>query len=229
MAVQIQVRRDTATNWTNNDPTLASGEIGFETDTGKAKFGDGSTAWTSLDYFAGEAGGTAFNIVLTPQASCGPAANFATRDTIAGGSTPAEVVSVLDFDPDATEYSDWKIDLPDGYAGGGLTVTVKFSMTSDHDEGAHEVRWIAGFARIDDDGIPISGDHAYAFNGVSAAVPSVASEVAYADITFTDGADMDSLAAGEMAFIRIGRLHDHADDDATGDAELQIVKIKETV
>lgn len=56
MAVQIQVRRDTATNWTSNDPTLASGEIGHETDTGKVKFGDGSTAWTALDYFAGEGG-----------------------------------------------------------------------------------------------------------------------------------------------------------------------------
>lgn len=52
MAVQIQVRRDTAANWTSNDPTLASGEIGLETNTGKVKFGDGSTAWTALDYIA---------------------------------------------------------------------------------------------------------------------------------------------------------------------------------
>ncbi len=230
MAIQIQMRRDSAADWTSNDPTLASGEIGFETDTGKAKFGDGSTAWTSLDYFAGEAGGTAFNIVLTPQSSCGPAANFATQDTIAGGSTPAEVVSVLDFDPDASEYKDFKFALPDGYAGGGLTVTVVFSMTSDHDEGTpHKVRWEIGFARIDDDGIPISGDHAYAFNGVSAIVPSVVSEVSYDDITFTDGADMDSLAAGEMAILRIYRDHDHGDDNATGDAELQMIMIKETV
>jgi len=50
MAVQIQTRRDTAANWTTNNPTLAEGEIGFETDTGKLKVGDGSTAWTSLDY-----------------------------------------------------------------------------------------------------------------------------------------------------------------------------------
>ncbi len=50
MAVQIQSRRDTAANWTSNDPTLAAGEIGLETDTGKLKIGDGATAWTSLDY-----------------------------------------------------------------------------------------------------------------------------------------------------------------------------------
>lgn len=43
-------RYDTAANWTSNDPTLAAGEIGVESDTGKIKIGDGSTAWTSLGY-----------------------------------------------------------------------------------------------------------------------------------------------------------------------------------
>lgn len=47
---QIQVRRDTAANWTSEDPTLASGEWGLETDTDKIKIGDGSTSWSSLDY-----------------------------------------------------------------------------------------------------------------------------------------------------------------------------------
>ena len=46
----IQVRRDTAANWTSVNPTLAAGEMGFETDTGKFKIGTGSTAWTSLFY-----------------------------------------------------------------------------------------------------------------------------------------------------------------------------------
>lgn len=49
-AVTIQVRRDTAANWTSANPTLASGEWAFETDTKKLKIGDGSTAWTSLPY-----------------------------------------------------------------------------------------------------------------------------------------------------------------------------------
>lgn len=46
-----QLKRDTAANWTSNNPTLRAGEIGFETDTGKVKIGDGATAWTSLAYF----------------------------------------------------------------------------------------------------------------------------------------------------------------------------------
>ena len=50
MADIIQIRRDTASNWTSANPTLASGELGFETDTDKIKIGDASTAWTSLGY-----------------------------------------------------------------------------------------------------------------------------------------------------------------------------------
>jgi hypothetical protein len=55
VVTQIQVRRGTAAQWTSANPTLASGEWGFETDTGKVKIGDGSTVWNSLSYFgAGE-------------------------------------------------------------------------------------------------------------------------------------------------------------------------------
>ena len=50
MASVIQFRRDTASAWTSANPTLASGEIGFETDTNKFKIGNGSTAWSSLSY-----------------------------------------------------------------------------------------------------------------------------------------------------------------------------------
>lgn len=47
---RLQVRRGTASGWTSANPTLYAGEIGFETDTGRIKIGDGTTAWTSLDY-----------------------------------------------------------------------------------------------------------------------------------------------------------------------------------
>ena len=33
MAVRVQLRRDTAANWTSANPVLASGEMGFESDT----------------------------------------------------------------------------------------------------------------------------------------------------------------------------------------------------
>lgn len=58
----IQFRRGTAAEWTSANPILAEGELGFETDTNKGKFGDGTTAWTSLSYITnwgsgGEGGG----------------------------------------------------------------------------------------------------------------------------------------------------------------------------
>ena len=51
MANTIQVKRGTAADWTSADPILAIAEFGYETDTGKIKLGDGSTAWSGLGYF----------------------------------------------------------------------------------------------------------------------------------------------------------------------------------
>ena len=65
MATRIQVRRDTAANWAAASTTvLASGEIGFESDTLQFKIGDGAAQWQNLEYAGGttpirqNAGGT---------------------------------------------------------------------------------------------------------------------------------------------------------------------------
>ena len=50
MAVRIQVRRDTAASWTEANPILATGEIGFVTDQRKIKVGNGNDNWTALQY-----------------------------------------------------------------------------------------------------------------------------------------------------------------------------------
>jgi len=51
MANRIQLRRDTAANWEDADPTLAAGEVGVDLTNRKIKIGDGSTKWTDLDYW----------------------------------------------------------------------------------------------------------------------------------------------------------------------------------
>ena len=53
MAVIIQLRHDTASNWTTNNPILAVGEAGIETDTNRIKIGNGVARWNSLAYFGG--------------------------------------------------------------------------------------------------------------------------------------------------------------------------------
>jgi hypothetical protein len=58
MAVRIQLRRDTASNWSTNNPVLRPGEVGVETDTLKFKIGPSvvspaiGTAWNSITAYA---------------------------------------------------------------------------------------------------------------------------------------------------------------------------------
>lgn len=58
----IQIRRDTAANWISTNPTLAAGEMGLETDTGKSKIGTGSTR----TYNIGDVGPAGGKIFITP-------------------------------------------------------------------------------------------------------------------------------------------------------------------
>ncbi len=53
MPQQIILRKGTATAWTSANPTLVAGEPGYETDTGKFKIGNGTSAWNSLPYAVG--------------------------------------------------------------------------------------------------------------------------------------------------------------------------------
>lgn len=104
MPQQIQLRRGTASEWTTANPTLAAGELGAETDTGKFKVGNGSTAWTSLAYASGIQGnpGTNGNSVLNgagaPSSGTGANGDFYidTTNTVlygpkASGSWPSGV------------------------------------------------------------------------------------------------------------------------------------------
>jgi hypothetical protein len=50
MAVQIQLRSDTSSNWSLVNPTLALGEFGWDITAKLFKVGDGLTLWNDLDY-----------------------------------------------------------------------------------------------------------------------------------------------------------------------------------
>lgn len=47
---KILFRRDTSSNWFNNNPVLSEGEPGYELDTGLYKLGNGITTWNDLPY-----------------------------------------------------------------------------------------------------------------------------------------------------------------------------------
>ena len=52
----IDLRKGGAAAWRSVNPILEAGEPGFETDTKKLKFGDGTTEWNSLPYFRVDGG-----------------------------------------------------------------------------------------------------------------------------------------------------------------------------
>lgn len=46
----IQIRRGSASTWTSVNPTLSSGEAGYESDSNRLKIGNGTVSWSNLSY-----------------------------------------------------------------------------------------------------------------------------------------------------------------------------------
>jgi hypothetical protein len=86
MAITIQLRGDTAANWTAENPVLAEREMALETDTDQFKVGDGVTAWNSLAYggVVGPTGATG-PVVGTIDGGV-PSTLYGTADPIDGGT-----------------------------------------------------------------------------------------------------------------------------------------------
>jgi hypothetical protein len=68
----------------------------------------------------------------------------------------------------------------------------------------------------------IDASHSYTYNAVTDTAPGTSGYFTNPTIAFTDGADMDSWAEGELAIVRVWRDYNHADDDMTGDAQLVV-------
>lgn len=143
-----------------------------------------------------------------------PAANAATFDLRPGASSPGERYPVYDFDASTIEYLDF-LCLLSGYAGGGLTFTVPWSATS-----ATSGTAVIGIAirRLAYDSEDVDPSHSYDFNDTSDTAPGTLGHVTNPTITFTDGADMDSWADGELAIVRVRR--NTSGNSMSGDLEL---------
>ena len=156
-------------------------------------------------------------VIFTPLHNEPPASNPATLDT-------RNQHPVLDFDPTTNEGAVFSGVMPRNYGGGGVTVYLHYAMSSAE---ADTVDWDAAFERIGDQQLDIDADSFAAVNSVdNTTVPETSGLVDIVSIAFTNGADMDSVAAGEAFRLKITR--DAASDDAAGDAELLAIEIKET-
>ncbi len=165
-------------------------------------------------------------LIFSPMSSSGPATLAAQLDTLAGASTPAESVPMLAFDSTTAEYADFYGIMPQHYAGGGVTLTAAISAGTA--TGGVNIR--AAFRRIVSDAEDLDTTaHTYDYNNLDVtSLPSAVGEVIYSSITFTDGADMDSLVAGEAFILRFGRDIADAQDDAAADLRLHGLHLKET-
>ena len=156
--------------------------------------------------------------VFTALSNEPPSSNYATVDTRNGHI-------VLDFDDTTSESAVFSGVMPQHYAGTtGVTVYLHYSMTS---ATSATVDWDVSFERIGAGQLDIDADSFEAVNSVDdTTVPGTSGHIDIVSVAFTDGADMDSVAKGESFRIKIAR--DAASDDATGDAELYKVEIRET-
>lgn len=157
-------------------------------------------------------------IILHPYNNEPPAANYATLDTRNGHVC-------LDFDAATDESAVFSGILPRNYAGGGITVYLHMTDTNDT-TAAHASYWDVSFEAdvaqdIDADGFAaVQSNHAHP-NGTSG-IPVICT------ITFTDGAQMDSVAAGGLFRLKVTRDADNVADDWANDAELLAIELKET-
>ena len=159
-------------------------------------------------------------VVFSPQNNEPPASAFATFDT-------RNAIAVLDFDDTADESSEFAGVMPRHYVGGGITIKVGYMMTS---ATSGTVSLDLSLKSISDDVDDLDTKAFATANNANPTVASASGEVDYVEITFTDGADMDSVEAGEAFRLKFVRDANGttSTDNATGDLELVSIEIRET-
>lgn len=158
--------------------------------------------------------------VFTPLDNQPPSSNYATLDTRNG-------YLVLDFDASTDESAVFQGFMPRNYDGGGVTVTVGWAATT---ATTGTISLDVAFMSVTDDADDLDTKAFAAANNANPTTATASGEVDYVTIAFTDGADMDSVAAGETFFLKVTRDADGttSTDDMTGDMELVFVEIQET-
>ena len=165
-------------------------------------------------------------LILTPKAAAATATVHAAFKIIAGASTPGERIPVYAFDDTTVEYLDFYCVMPRHYAGTtGVTLTFIWGAAAAANNGV----WAAAFRRVADDAEDLDTTaHTYDYNTTADLTPpSAIGEVAYDTLTFTDGADMDSVAVGEYFVLRVKRPAPSG-TKITGDEYLHAIEVKET-
>lgn len=161
-------------------------------------------------------------LVLRPAHGVPTATVSAALFSIAGASTPNERWTVAAYDDTAVEHWDFQLIMPNTYDGGGITL--RFTSGGAAASGNYVLS--AAFRRIEDDVDDLdTTSHTYDYNDTSAiTAPSVIGEVGYDTLTFTSGADMDSVAVGDAFVLRV-RVNGGT---IVGDTYIHCIEVRET-
>lgn len=131
---------------------------------------------------------------------------------------------IWDFDAATEESIDTESIMPATYDGGGIYIDI-YWMASTATSGT--CRWLAQLERHQEDAQDLDSDGFASAQSAEEAPASAAGEIQVSRISFTDGAQMDSVVAGDHYRLRVARDSDHANDTMSGDAEVIAVRVIE--
>lgn len=156
-------------------------------------------------------------LIFLPSAAEFPSSNYATFNT-------RNNHLVLEFDTTTQETCYFSAVMPRSYSGNGVTPYVHWAAAS---ATSGTIGWDISFERIGSAQQDIDSDgFATAQTVTAATVDGTSGNVSVTNVAISNGANMDSVAAGEAFRLRIRR--DVSNDNATGDAQLLAVELKET-
>jgi len=154
-------------------------------------------------------------VALIPQAYEAPGSSAATPDK-------RNYHPVIDLA--LTEVAVFTVFIPNNYGGGGVEVEILYAMST---AVANDIRLDTAFERIGEvQDLDTDSFDATGVNGTDTTVPGTSGVPDLVTNAHSDGARMDSLAAGEWGRLKITRTA-VAGTDATGDLEIRGVHIAE--
>jgi hypothetical protein len=166
MAYELQVRRGTAAAATAANPTLAQGEMGFETDTGKLKIGDGVTAWTGLAYFGGGGSGAVASVFARTGAVVAASGDYSVGEVTGAAPLVSPTFTGTPAAPTAAAGTSTTQLATTAFVGGAVTKAWQFPV-----------------------GAPSGGDDTAAINAtIAAAVTYAQAHNNYAEVIFSANA-----------------------------------------
>jgi hypothetical protein len=147
-----------------------------------------------------------------------PAAGFAVLDT-------RNSHLVIEYDDTTAQSALFGSILPRNYSGNGITVTIVWMAKT---AVAGNVMWGVSFERHQSGVTDLNADSFAAERTAVGAAPGTTGFPQYTAIAFTDGAQINSIAAGESYRLKLRRVAADGADTMVGNAEALRVEVRET-